>query len=143
MLNPVPEHTIIQHRADNYDQLSTLEIVEEFNLLLKEVKSVFDENEALLKESDARIGDLLHYAELSGNLNASDGYRVYRQIAESRRERRRAKNENELLEPLMDFIRQNPKVVNDMAQLLGRLRGTKRCIDQRIYQTRTKIFEEE
>lgn len=131
---------ILPHRPDEYDQLSTLEIVEEFNTLLKEAKSIYDENETIRKESDDKILDLLHYAELHENLNASAGFRVYKLMAEARRERRRSKDENELLEPIMEFIRQNPKLVNEIGALVGKLRGTKRCIDQRIYRTRTDII---
>lgn len=131
---------ILAHRTDEYDQLSTLEIVEEFNSLLKEAKSIYEENEVARRESDDRILDLLHYAELHDNLSASDGFRVYQKITAARRERRRSKDENELLEPLMEFIRQNPKLVNDIGTLVGKLRGTKRCIEQRIYKTRTDII---
>lgn len=133
-------NTILKRENADYDQLDALEIIEEFNHLLKEVEQLFNENESIRKESDARLTDLLHYAELHADLNASQGYRVYKQITDARRERRRAKNENELLEPLLEFMRQNPKVVNDIGTLLGRLRGTKRCIDQRIYMARTKII---
>ena len=131
---------ILAHREDEYDQLSTLEIVEEFNTLLREAKTTYEENDIARKESDDRILDLLHYAELHDNLNASDGFRVYQKITAARRERRRSKDENELLEPLMEFIRQNPKLVNDISALVGKLRGTKRCIEQRIYKTRTDII---
>lgn len=128
------------HETEKYDTLDALEIVEEFNTLLKEAEQVYDENETIRKGSDAQITDLLHYAELHGDLNACDGYRVYRQIADSRRTRRRAKDENELLEPLLEFMHQNPKLVNDIGALVGRIRGTKRCIDQRVYQARTDII---
>ena len=131
---------ILPHRSDEYDQLSTLEIVEEFNTLLREAKTIYEENETIRKESDDKILDLLHYAELHENLNASAGFRVYKLMAEARRERRRSKDENELLEPIMEFIQQNPKLVNEIGALVGKLRGTKRCIDQRIYRTRTDII---
>lgn len=131
---------ILAHRKDDYDQLSTLEIVEEFNSLLKEAKSIYEENEVARRESDDKILDLLHYAELHSDLSASAGFRVYKLMAEARRERRRSKDENELLEPLMEFIRQNPKLVNDISALVGKLRGTKRCIEQRIYRTRTDVI---
>lgn len=131
---------ILAHREDDYDQLSTVEIVEEFNTLLREAKTTYEENDIVRKESDDRILDLLHYAELHDNLSASDGFRVYQKITAARRERRRSKDENELLEPLMEFIRQNPKLVNDIGTLVGKLRGTKRCIEQRIYKTRTDII---
>lgn len=131
---------ILAHREDDYDQLSTLEIVEEFNTLLREAKSTYEENDIVKRESDDKILDLLHYAELHDNLSASDGFRVYQKITAARRERRRSKDENELLEPLMEFIRQNPKLVNDIGTLVGKLRGTKRCIEQRIYRTRTDVI---
>ena len=131
---------ILTHRTDEYDQLSPVDIVEEFNSLLKEVESTYNSNEAIRKESDDKILDLLHYAELHENLSASAGFRVYKLMAEARRDRRRSKDENELLEPLIEFVRQNPKLVNEIGTLLGRLRGTKRCIDQRIYKTRTDII---
>ena len=131
---------ILHRTPEDCDSLDALEIVEEFNRLLKEVVAVFDENETIRKESEDALLDLLHYAELHENLNACEGYRVYKQIADARRERRRCKNENELLQPLLEFVKANPKLLNDVGTLLGRLRGTKRCIDQRVYTTRTDVI---
>lgn len=131
---------ILHRTPEDCDSLDALEIVEEFNALLKEVKGIYEENEIIRRESDDKILDLLHYAELHENLNASAGFRVYKLMADVRRERRRCKNENELLEPLLEFVKANPKLLNDVGTLLGRLRGTKRCIDQRVYTTRTDVI---
>lgn len=131
---------ILAHREDEYDQLSPLEIVEGFNALLRDVKRVYEENETIRKEDDDKILDLLHYAELHENLNASAGFHVYKLLAEARRDRRRCKDENELLQPIMEFIQNNPRFVNEVSALVGKLRGTKRCIEQRIYKTRTDII---
>lgn len=131
---------ILHRTPEDCDSLDALEIIEEFNALLKEVKGIYEENEIIRRESDDKILDLLHYAELHENLNASAGFRVYKQIADVRRERRRCKNENELLQPLLEFVKSNPKLLNDISALLGKLRGTRRRIDQRAYTARTDVI---
>ena len=135
------DRTVLPHRHDEeYDSMNVLEIVEGFNALLTQVQSIYDENETMLKKCEDEELDLLHYAELSHNLNASQGYKLYKNLSRVLRERRRCKDENELLTAVYAFAKENPRLINQISTLLGKTRGTKRCIDQRIYQARTNII---
>ncbi len=73
-------------------------------------------------------------------MNASEGYKTYKKLAEVRRQRRNCKNENELLAPLYVFIQQNPKTVNELATVLGKCRAAKDAIEHRMYSARTDII---
>ena len=83
---------------------------------------------------------LLHYIELHEDMNASEGYKTYRKLAEVRRERRVCKNENELLLPIYTFIQQNPKFINELATVLGRTRTAREAINKRMYSARTDVI---
>lgn len=131
---------IISHNIAEYDPLHAIDTLCDFGRFLREVTSRFEENERIRIESEKKSNDLLHYIELSDDMNASDGYKAYKKLAEVRRERRCCKNENELLTPVYTFIQQNPKVINELSSILGRCRGIKEVIDKRAYCPRTDIL---
>lgn len=139
--SPEPGKTIlIQRNVEDYDQTNVLENVCEFGKFLRDVVSRYEENERIRIECEQKSMDLLHYIELHDDMNASDGYKAYKKLAQVRRERRNCKNENELLAPLYSYIQQNPKAVNELAAVLGRCRAAKEAIDKRIYSARTDII---
>jgi len=136
-----PTKTIlIQRNIEDYDQTNALDTICEFNQFLREVVSRYESNERIRVECDQKSSDLLHYIELHDDMNASDGYKTYKKLAEVRRERRVCKNENELLAPLYSYIQQNPKAINELTAVLGRCRAAKEAIDRRIYSARTDII---
>ena len=64
------------------------------------VASAYRANEAVLEETNGEINDLLHEIELGKPQNAREGYVVYKELREARQRRRKAKDENELLNEL-------------------------------------------
>lgn len=136
-----PMRTIlIQRNIEEYDQTNALETICEFSHFLRDVVSRYEANERIRVECEQKSNDLLHLIELHDDMNASDGYKAYKKLAEVRRERRVCKNENELLAPLYAFIQQNPKAINELAAVLGRCRAAKEAIDRRVYSARTDII---
>lgn len=131
---------LVGRNITEYDPLHAIDTLCEFNRFLREVVSRYEENDRLRIESENKSNDLLHYIELRGDMNASDGYKAYKKLAEVRRERRCCKNENELLSPLYAFIQQNTKAINELSSILGRCRGIKELIDKRTYCARTDII---
>jgi len=135
---------ILKHKTIEDNDLSdTVEILDDFNSLLSNIIQIYDANASEANLHEAEVNDLLHYAELHDNLNACEGYKVYRKIAKARRERRRCKDENELLAAAYAFVKDNPRLIHEVSNLLGKTRGARRTIDQRIYTTRTNIVEED
>jgi len=131
---------LVNHNISECDPLHAIDMLCEFNRFLKDAVSRYEENERLRVENEKRSNDLLHYIELRNDMNASEGYKAYKKLAEVRRERRCCKNENELLTPLYTFIQQNAKTINDMTSVLGRCRTIKETIEKRGYCARTDII---
>ena len=137
--DPLPTILVNRNLAE-YDPLHAIDALCEFNRFLRDVVSRYEENDRLRIECENKSNDLLHYIELRGDMNASEGYKAYKKLAEVRRERRCCKNENELLAPLYAFIQQNTKAINEMTAVLGRCRGIKEVIEKRTYCARTDII---
>ena len=131
---------LVNRNIAEYDPLHALDTLCEFNHFLKAAVSRYEENERLRVESEKKSNDLLHYIELRSDMNASEGYKAYKKLAEVRRERRCCKNENELLAPIYTFVHQNTKLINELTSVLGRCRGVKELIEKRAYCARTDII---
>ena len=131
---------LVGRNIAEFDPLDAIEMLCEFNRFLKDAVSRYEENERLRVESEKKSNDLLHYIELRNDMNAAEGYKAYKKLAEVRRERRCCKNENELLAPIYTFIQQNTKVINELTTVLGRCRGIKDLIEKRSYCARTDII---
>ena len=57
-----------------------------------------------LSITDQKKSDVEHFIELNNNLNASQGYKVYKLLKETLEERRIIKNQIDELRPIMDFV---------------------------------------
>ena len=136
-----PGKTILFHRRiAEYDQLNAVETLGMFNHFLIDVVAQYEGNERMKTACEQKSQDLLHYIELHDDMNASEGYKIYRKLADVRRERRISKNENELLSPLYNFIQQNQRLVSELSSVLGRTRAAKETIEKRIYSARTDVI---
>ena len=111
-----------------------------FNRFLINVVAQYEANERMRSECEQKSQDLLHFIELHDDMNASEGYKIYRKMADVRRERRISKNENELLSPLYNFIQQNQRFINELSSVLGKTRTAKELIEKRIYSARTDVI---
>ena len=131
---------LVQRTVADYDQTHAVEMLSTFNRFLLSVVAQYEGNEQAISECDRKSSDLLHYIELHDDMNASEGYKTYRKLAEVRRERRISKNENELLLAVYNFIKQNPRLVSEISAVLGRTRAAKESIEKKIYSARTDII---
>ena len=68
------------------------------------VASAYRANETELEQVNEEINDLLHEIELGKPKNAREGYAVYKELREARQRRRKAKDENELLNELHTYL---------------------------------------
>lgn len=85
--------------------------------------------------------DLLHFIEMAADKNANLGFKLYKRLAEIRRERRVCQNELDLLQPIYDAFGGGEKL-NVLAQVQGACRTTKQAIDGRAYTIRTDILDQ-
>lgn len=87
-----------------------------------------------LKEVDKKIIDVEHYIEFS-NLNAADGYKIYKIIKKLRVERREIKDKLAVI----DSMKQNNICSEGLCKVFGVVNG----LDERVYCPRTadNIFD--
>lgn len=70
------------------------------------IPEIFDQNWEKIDLCNKETEDILHEIELSENQTTTNGYKLYKALREVRRERRRCKNENEALQPIVDILKQ-------------------------------------
>ena len=68
--------------------------------------------------------------------------KISKVMAQVRRERRKAKDQQQLLQPIVEWIAQNTKVINSLEQLLGAVRRAEKSQEGRSYHPKTNILEQ-
>lgn len=131
---------ITLRRNANFDSLLPEEQIKNFLAFARNVISRYEENVTRQRELEQETQDLLHYMELSGDMNACRGFCMYRKMAEIRRERRACKNEIDLLQPVYDYL-QDKTVINQLAKIQGQCRTSKEAINMRSYTLRTDVVK--
>ena len=102
------------------------------------VTSAYRTNEAVLEETNGEINDLLHEIELGKPKNARDGYAVYKELREARQRRRKAKDENELLNELHAYLQSQAAFKNRITQIQGNARKLYTKQQGRVYTPRKR-----
>lgn len=72
--------------------------------IFQDVKRNYENNLAVIKQAEDELNDLYHEAELSEPKDMYKGYLIYKAIRETRIRRRTAKEENELLKDMYDYL---------------------------------------
>ena len=124
-----------------YDTLKPESKISKFCADVREMISQYEYDKERLVELDNQVQDILHYIELTENKNANAGYKLYKQLTEVRRERRRCKNEIDLLQPVYDAFH-NTDILNRLSEVQGRCRNAKQFIDGRGYSIRTDVLND-
>ena len=123
-----------------YDTLMPDKVVTDFLEFCRNVKSRYEGNAEEIGAREAELGDLEHYMELHSDLDCKGGYALYKKMRETRRERRKCKNEMELLRPMYDWLEQNGDALNRLTIALGDTRRKAEVIDSRKYMSRTDVL---
>jgi archaellum component FlaC len=119
--------------------------VTEFEQNLQSVREVFvnypkrySHNEELLRNVDMEIQDILHAIELS-NFNAYGGFKLSKELQKARQERRRIKEEMEMMEPIIkDFLNFVKPTEKNISITLGNVRKAVARQSNRCYSMRTR-----
>lgn len=127
-------------RDIDFDSLDPVSQLQNFMAFAKNVITRYEENQRLWEETDKQTQDILHYIELSDNLNAAKGYQAYKKLAEVRRNRRQYKSEIDLLQPLYEYLNNNMSVINQLTMIQGKCRTNKETIQLRSYSMRTEVI---
>lgn len=73
--------------------------------IYQDVIKNYERNLEIIKETEEELNDLYHEAELSEPKDMYKGYLVYKAIRDTRIRRRTAKEENELLSDMYDYLK--------------------------------------
>jgi hypothetical protein len=103
-----------------------------------ELPELYDFNYDMVGQCDNEIVDLLHEIELAKDKDIQDGYKLYRELREVQRVRRQAKDENELLQPLVDALKQQETFRLKLYKVHDKIKGLAREQGERIYKPRVR-----
>ena len=129
------------HYTVDYDSTNPEQTFRDFVANVKGMVSRYEDNKARVAEIEQELVDLEHYIEIASYQNLPNGYRLYRKLAELRRERRACKSENDLLQPVYDYFHAT-EVLPRLSILQGDCAKAKSAIDSRTYRTRTGVLEQ-
>lgn len=137
----VPRQATMLHYDVEYDTLRPEEEIKDFVRDIKGMVARFNDNKLRIFQIEEELNDLEHYMEIGKFKNVPEGYKLYRKLAELRRERRACKNENELLKPVYEHFYAT-EVLNKLTAVQGECSKVKSTIDARTYTVRTDILDE-
>ena len=72
--------------------------------IFQDVKKNYENNIEIIKQAEDELNDLYHECELADPKDMYKGYLVYKAIREVRIRRRNAKQENEILKDMYDYL---------------------------------------
>ena len=90
---------------------------------------------------ERKMQDILHYAEMAEKRNSKTGYKVYKELAAVRKERRACKNEIQLLSSVYDMC-QKSNIMNQLTMAQGSCRSVRETIEGKWYTARTDILDQ-
>ena len=131
----------ILHYNIDYDSTKPEETIRNFVADIRGMVTRFEMNKSRIIEIETQLVDLEHYIEIENFKTVPNGYKLYRKLAELRRERRACKNENDLLQPIYEYFHAT-EVLNRLSTVQGECAKAKSAIDGRCYLVRTDILEE-
>ena len=73
--------------------------------IFQDVTKTYEKNLETIKQTEDELNDLYHEAELSNPKDMYQGYLVYKAIRDTRIRRRTAKEENELLREMYEYLK--------------------------------------
>ena len=108
--------------------------------IYQDVVKTYERNLEIIKQAEDELNDLYHECELSAPKDMYKGYLMYKEIREVRIRRRIAKNENELLKDIYDYLTsQNGQAFKSKIQSIqGNSVRLKTTQEQRTYQPRQR-----
>lgn len=139
-IQPQIPPTVTLKRKQEYDSLKPEETLRDFLSFSRNVISRYEENQRRQADLETETQDMLHYIELSPNMNACEYTKHCIKLREIRRQRRACKSENDLLRPLYEYL-SDKTLINKLSQIQGQCRTSKEAIDLRSYTLRTDVVE--
>ena len=123
-----------------YDTLRPDVVIQNFCASIKDMLARYNYDKEQYSKLENEMQDVLHYVEMDSDKNANTGYKIYKKLAEVRRERRMCKNELDLLQPIYDAFN-GTTTLSYLGNVLGSVRTARSMIDNRAYTVRTDVLD--
>jgi len=130
---------MIMKKADN--NLDAVDRLKDFNVYLRDVRARYEGNLEVIRLREQDTQDILHEIELGPKRQSRQCGALYKKLREICKERRAAKMENEQLEPIMQWLRDNPNMIGVIGQLQGSVRAIREKQASRVYTPRGDAAE--
>jgi hypothetical protein len=114
------------------------ELCETILRIFSNTSQKFDSNYEMIGRLDKETQDLLHEIELAEVKDTDKGYNLYVTLREIRRNRRQLRDENELLQPLVDLLKENEKFRQKLFKICSRIKEIERQQGERMYKARVR-----
>ena len=115
--------------------------IEIFLEFLRQAKREYQISITEEREKDAASQGLDHRLELGDN-SYHDMAKIAKVRLQVRRERRQAKDRQQVLKPVTDWMYQNARVIKNLEELLGAVRRAEKALQGRTYTQKTDILKE-
>ena len=108
--------------------------------IIQDVIKNYERNEERIKCIEGELNDLNHEIELTPSRNMYSGYLLYKAIRELRIERRRCKEENELMKDMYEYFKgqQGQSFKNKIQQIQGSAAKLREIQERRTYTPRQR-----
>lgn len=114
--------------------------LEDFLSFLDGTEELYSMQRQNLSDRNGDQEDLLHYIEL-GKADGKARLALYSKFQKTRKERRRAKDDIEICEPIVEWITKNKPAINSLRNLLGSVRKIETRQANRSYAIRGHILD--
>ncbi|MEK4305878.1 hypothetical protein [Oceanobacillus sp. FSL K6-0251] len=104
---------------------------------IRDIPKQYNANADRIRELERERIDLLHLIELV-DLNAREGYKVYKELQSLQKERRKMKDENELLKHVIQSFSNMKGQLKHLDKAIGDIRNEKINLDKRSYRCRSR-----
>lgn len=121
------------------------EIISAFLKLLDDVPKEYKVAYDIVNEKDKEVQDIMHEVELN-QLKTNEKAKLMTELQNNRRERRYWKDKVDEYQPLNDYLNQSKEfknVINQLKQILGKVRKAEKYLEERIYKPRIRKKESE
>ncbi len=104
---------------------------------IRDIPTKHKENFDMVNQLDKETQDLLHLMEFY-DLNASEGFKAYKELQRIRRTRRNLKKENELLEPIANTLKKFKSNLTELDKVIGDIRKVQNSHKARTYKAKVR-----
>ena len=108
--------------------------------IFQDVKKNYENNLEIIKNSEAELNDLYHECELADPKDMYNGWKMYRAIRDARIRRRTAKEENEILKDMYEYLngQAGQAFKSKMQSIQGSAAKIRSTQESRTYQPRQR-----